>query len=72
MKCTFGNLLLRIGWRYAKWRGRNKKWWIAYCKGQRTGKEPPNEDGKQLAIWATLRPLITVWVRCNNEDKNIS
>ena len=53
MKCTFGNLLLRIGWRYAKWRGRNKKWWIAYCKGQRTGKEP--------SIWATLRTsLITL------------
>ena len=25
----------------------NKKWWIACCKGQRTEKEPPNEDGKQ-------------------------
>ena len=25
--------------------------------------------GFQLAIWATLRPLIAVWVRCNNEDK---
>ena len=49
----------------------NKKWWIACCKGQRIEKEPPNEDGKQLAIWATLRPLITVWVRCNNEDKTI-
>ena len=46
----------------------NKKWWIACCKGQRTGKEPPN---KQLAIWATLGPLISVWVRCNNEDKKI-
>ena len=33
----------------------NKKWWIACCKGQRTGKEPPNEDSTQLAIWATLK-----------------
>ena len=41
----------------------NKKWWIDCCRGQRTGKEP--------SIWATLRPLITVWVRCNNEDKKI-
>ena len=27
----------------------NKKWWIACCKGQRTGKEPPNE--KLVCNW---------------------